>query len=308
MAYKHRNQSYGMKAMRRPITYGIKVSEISKDVTEHSLKLHFARFGTISSIFLKNSTPFNYAFVNYELFEDAKMAAMGMNGKRIGQNVLKVKLQGDDNATLTSQPFIQSKPFIQSSKYTLKISNINPSTTQKRLSMLFKTDVSLKEIPSKPNYAYANYDSEVDMKDALKLHDFLLDDFNIQVKLSRSSIDHSPTSQLSDDSLQLSAPHQFSVKISNINPNTTQERLSELFKTTVIVNVVPGGPNYAYANYASLTGMEYALKLHNEVIDEFKIQVKIAKTKPRSVHAFKKTFTVKYVAMLFSRKFLMVKV
>ena len=282
MAYKHRKPSYKTRRGCQPVTYGIKISEISKGVTEQMLKHHFATFGTISSIFLKNSSPFNHAFVNYEVLKDAKMAAMVMNGKRVGQNALKVKLQSDDNSI--SQPFIQDSQFIQSSRYTLKVSNINPSTTQKRLSMLFKTDVSLKEVSGKPNYAYANYDSEVDMKNALKLHDFLLDDFNIQVKLSKFSTDHSAASQLSDDSYQISAPQQFSVKISNINPNTTEERLSELFKATVIVNIVPGGPNYAYANYASLTDMEYALKLHNEVVDEFKIQVKVAKPKTRSVH------------------------
>ena len=275
MAYKHRKQSYGTKTVHRPtITYGIKISEISKGVTVQHLRDHFARFGTISSIYLKNSSPFNHSFVNYEVFEDAKMATAAMNGKRIGRNALKVKLQGDDCSI--SQP-------IHSKKYTLKISNINPRTTQKRLSMLFKMDVSLKEVPDKPSYAYANYDSEIDVKDALKLHDFLLDDFNIQVKLSGSSVDHSTLSQLSDSSYQVSAPHQFSVKISNINPVTTQERLSELFKTTVVVNIVPGGPNYGYANYASLIGMEYALNLHNLVVDDFKIQVKVAKTKSRLV-------------------------
>ena len=275
MAYKHRKQSYRSKTVHHPtVTYGIKISEISKDVTEKHLRHRFARFGIISSLFLKNSNPFNHAFVNYETFEDAKKATAAMDRQRIGQNALKVKLQ-DDDCPIT-QP-------IQSKKYTLKISNINPGTTQKRLSVLFKTDVSLKEVPDKPSYAYANYDSEIHVKDALKLHDFLLDDFNIQVKLARSSVDLSTLSQLSDSSCQLSAPHQFSVKISNINPVTTHERLSELFKTIVTVNIVPGGPNYGYANYASQIGMEYALNLHNLVVDDFKIQVKVAKPKIRLV-------------------------
>lgn len=274
MAYKHRRPSRGAKTGHRSVTFGIKISEISTDVTEQMLRFHFGSFGTISSIFLKTSSPYNHAFVNYKSLEDARMATAVMNGKRIGQNALKIKLQGDDCST--SQPFVQRKD------YTLKISNINPNTTQKRLSMLFKTDVSLNVVSGRPSFAYANYDSEAEVKDALKLHDFLLDDFNIQVKLSRrSSIDHSTTSHLPDNSYQVSNPHQFSVKISNVNPVTTQERLSELFKTIVTVNVVPGGPNYAYANYASLTGMEYALKLHNEVVDEFNIQVKVAKNKIR---------------------------
>lgn len=279
MAYRHRRQSHRPKTVHRSITFGIKVSEISRDVTEQILRHRFESFGAISSIFLKHSTPCNYAFVNYDSLEGAKMAAAVMNGKRIGQNALKVRLQGDDCSV--SQPSVQSKDY----NYTLKISNINPTTAQNRLSMLFKTDVSLKVVPGKPNYAYANYDSEADMKDALKLHDFLLDDFNIQVKLSRSSIDHSTTSPLPEnyESCQVTCPQQFSVKITNINPITTQERLSELFKTIVFLNFVPGGPNYAYANYASLTGMDYALKLHNEVIDDFKIQVKMAKTKTKLV-------------------------
>lgn len=272
MAYRHRKSSY----RHYPIpTSGIKISEISKDVDEWTLRHHFVTFGKISSIFLKTSYPYNHAYVNYMNLADAKMAAATMNGCRIGQNAVKVKLQDDDSPT--SQPFVQSK------KYALKISNINPRTTQKRLSILFKTDVSLKEVSGKPSYAYANYDSEVDMKDALKFHDFLLDDFNIQVKLSKYPVDHSPLGQPSDSSYQDSTPHQFSVKISNINPCTTQEILTELFKTIVVVNIVEGGPNYGYANYASQVGMEYALSLHNKEVNDFKIQVRAAKGKTRSV-------------------------
>ena len=269
MAYRYKTKSYGTKSIHRaPITYGIKISEISKDVTELQLRHYFARFGPISSISLKLSSPFNHAFVNYQVLADAKAATVTMNGARIGQNALKVKLQNDDYSI--SQP-------VQDKKYTLKISNINPSTTKERLSMLFKTDVTLNVVSGKPNYAYANYDHEADVKDGLKFHDLLLDGFNIQVKLSRSSVDHSILSQISDSS---QAPHQFSVKISNIHPTTTEERLSELFKTTVILNTVPGGPNYGYANYASEVGVNYALNLHNFVVDDFKIQVK-AKAKSR---------------------------
>ena len=271
MAYKSK-KSYGTKSVHRAtITYGIKVSEISRDVTEQQLRHCFAGFGPISSIFLKQSSPFNHAFINYQILADAMAATAAMNGARIGHNALKVKLQDDDHSI--SQP-------VQSEKYTLKISNLNPMTTKKKLSMLFQTDVTIIKVSGKPSYAYANYDHEINVKDGLKFHDMLLDDFNIQVKLSRSSVDHSTLSQSSDSSC---APQLFSVKISNIHPTTTQERLSELFKTTVIVNTVPGGPNYGYANYDSEIGVNFALNFHNFVVDDYKIQVK-PKSKSRLVY------------------------
>jgi len=69
--------------------------------------------------------------------------------------------------------------------------------------------------------------------------------------------------------------NQFSVKISNIHPNTTQVELTRLFKTTVILKKIPGNKNYAYANYKSQQELEDALLNHNMIVDGLKIQVKI---------------------------------
>ena len=76
-----------------------------------------------------------------------------------------------------------------------------------------------------------------------------------------------------------SAANHFSVKISNVNLITTctQDKLSELFKTPVIVkDVQSSSKKYAYANYKSQEEMEEALKLHDTLLDGLKIQVKIA--------------------------------
>ena len=90
------------------------------------------------------------------------------------------------------------------------------------------------------------------------------------------SLTHPVTSDLSLHSNMDPDVNQFSVKISNIHPNTTQVELNRLFKTTVILKRVPGNKSYAYANYNSQQEMEYALLNHNVTIDGLKIQVKIA--------------------------------
>ncbi|XP_065897421.1 uncharacterized protein [Dysidea avara] len=90
------------------------------------------------------------------------------------------------------------------------------------------------------------------------------------------SLTHPVTSDLSLHSNVEPDVNQFSVKISNIHPNTTQVELTRLFKTTVILKRVPGNKSYAYANYNSQQEMEYALINHNVTINGLKIQVKIA--------------------------------
>ena len=93
------------------------------------------------------------------------------------------------------------------------------------------------------------------------------------------SLTHPASSDYPDLSLHSnmeSDVNQFSVKISNIHPNTTQVELTRLFKTTVILKKIPGNKSYAYANYKSQREVERALLNHNMSVGGLKIQVKIA--------------------------------
>ena len=152
------------------------------------------------------------------------------------------------------------------SQFTLKISNINPTTSEEILSELFKTKVNLKEVPDKrPSYAYANYETKADMENGLQYDNTTLDGSHIRVKVHKSG---------ADGPIEKPEAKHFSVKISNINPNTTQETLSQLFRTRVYLKKIPGKPSYAHANYDTLKGMTDALQHDNCTIDDYKIQVK----------------------------------
>lgn len=236
---------------------GIKVSGIPHVVDEPQLSTLFSVYGK-NNIHLKNSNPFNHAFINYESLQDANAAVKNLNGYSFCGNTLSVEIQ---------------HPRQSSNHFTLKISNINPVTSKETLSELFKTTVHPKEVPGKPSFAYANYETKAEMENGLQYHNTTLNGSQIQVKLHKSGADQ-PTE--SPAVVKSSDMKQFSVKISNINPNSTEERLSELFRTTVHLKVNPGKPSYAYANYDSLRGMNDALQLNNSKIDDYKIQVKEA--------------------------------
>ena len=238
-------------------TVCIKVSGIPHVVDEPQLSTLFSVYGK-NNIHLKNSNPFNHAFINYESLQDANAAVKNLNGYSFCGNTLSVEIQ---------------HPSQSSNHFTLKISNINPVTSKETLSQLFKTTVHPKEVPGKPSFAYANYETKAEMESALQYHNTTLNGSQIQVKVHKSGAGQ-PTENPAV--VKCSDMKQFSIKISNINPNSTQERLSELFKTTVHLKKNPNKPSYAYANYDSLRGMSDALQLNNSKIDEYKIQVKEA--------------------------------
>jgi len=196
---------------KRKLTFGIKVSEIPDSISECGLKSIFDKFGTISSVYVKNSEPLRYAYINYESQHSAKRAAEKMNRCEVSGGILQVKVKDIDqpdhkrHRSASSRPLNHTVTSLSSSnlskatkgfaadtkcnsnQFSVKISNINPNTTQMELSKLFKTTIFLKSVPDNKSFAYANYKSQCEMEDALKLHNRLIDGLKIQVKVTNSS-------------------------------------------------------------------------------------------------------------------------
>ena len=244
---------------KRIQTFGIKVSGIPHGVDEPQLSTLFSVYGN-NNIHLKNSNPFNHAFINYESLHDANAAVKNLNGHSLCGNTLSVEIQ---------------HPRQSNNQFTLKVTNINPVTSKETLTDLFKTTVQPIEVRDKSSYAYANYETRADMENGLQYHNTTLNGSRIQVKVHKSGADQ-PIKKPETNDLVKSSNTQFSIKISNINPNSTQERLSQMFKTTVHLKKIPCKPSYAYANYDTLKSMSDALLLNNHEIDDYKIQVKEA--------------------------------
>ena len=162
-------------------TFSIKVSEIPHSVDVQQLTTLFAENNN-SSVHLKESNPFNHAFINYESLQDAKTAIEKFNGYKLCGNTLKVKLHPSKDQSVKSQETDGFGAGSNSKQFSIKISNIHPNTTQKRLEELFKTIIHLKELPGKSNYAYANYETFQDMRDAIQHHNLTIDGHKIQVK------------------------------------------------------------------------------------------------------------------------------
>ena len=179
----------GKENTKRKQTFGIKVSEIPLVVDEQQLTTLFLENGAIklSSVHLKKSDPFNHAFVNFETLQDANKAVEKFNGYDLYGNALKVKLQSGIGQSVRNIETNGSSASSDAKQFTLKISNVSPNTTQKRLEDLFKTTVCLMKVSDKPSYAYANYDTFEDMSDALQLHSSTIDGCKIQVKRSDKS-------------------------------------------------------------------------------------------------------------------------
>ena len=162
-------------------TFSIKVSEIPRSVDVQQLTTLFAENNN-SSVHLKESNPFNHAFVNYESLQDAKTVVEKFNGYKLCGNTLKVKLQSSKDQSVKSQETNGFGAGSNPKQFSIKISKIHPNTTQKRLEELFKTTIHLKELPGTSNYAYANYETFQDMSDALQHHNLTIDGYKIQVK------------------------------------------------------------------------------------------------------------------------------
>jgi len=166
----------------------IKVSEIPDGVTEVDLQSLFSKYGDISSVHLKPSKPLNHAFINYDSQQSAATAAKAMNGYSISGGTIKVKLQPAGNGSHKSltPKSVQPKGCDITKQFSVKISNINPSTTQEDLSGLFKTRVFVKENPGKKSYAYANYKTQEEVQAALGLHGTSLNGLQLSVKAAPS--------------------------------------------------------------------------------------------------------------------------
>jgi len=186
---------------KRNLTYGINVSKIPDSVGEDDLTLMFGKFGSISSVHVIKSKPLKHAFINYESQHSAIRAAEKMNRYEVSGGLIKVTVQdqsdhkkhkpasSNDNITseLSDDITNRAATHARANQFSVKISNINPNTTQVALSEFFKTTVILNAFPGSKSYAYANYRSQQEMDDALKLHNTLLDGLKIQVKVANSS-------------------------------------------------------------------------------------------------------------------------
>jgi len=189
-------------------TFSIKISEIPVDIGEDNLRSMFDAFGNILGVHLKDSQPLNHAFINYDSPHSAVNAADQMNGFKVPGGVLKVKLQQvisakryrpaasaantvallNDNLNCPSSIDESTGSKGVDQQFSVKISNINPNSTQEDLSKLFKTTVIVKDVlASSKKYAYANFKYQEEMDEALKLNDTLFDNCKIQVKIASSS-------------------------------------------------------------------------------------------------------------------------
>lgn len=180
-----------MAGVQRKQTFGVKVSEIPNGVTEGDLQPLFSKFGNISSIHFKNSKPLNHAYINYDSQQNAAAVANAMNGFSVSGGTIKVQLQGTGGGRhkpTTSESVLSKETVTDSTanQFSVKISNINPNTTQEVLSQLFKTRVVLQKVSGKKSYAYANYSTQEEMQAALNLHGTSLDGLQISVKKANS--------------------------------------------------------------------------------------------------------------------------
>jgi len=181
-----------MAGVQRKQTFGMKVSEIPDGVTEIDLQSLFSKFGNILSVHLRNSKPLNHAFINYDSQQSAATAAETMNGYSISGSTIKVKLQATSSGSHKSSTPESVQPKGRDTtpvtkQFSVKVSNINPCTTQEVLSGLFKTTVIVKEVPGKKSFAYANYKTQEEVQAALKLHGTSLDGLQLSVKSPTSS-------------------------------------------------------------------------------------------------------------------------
>ena len=181
-----------MAEVQRKQTFGIKVSEIPDGVTEVDLQSLFSKFGNILSVHLRNSKPLNHAFINYDSQQTAATASEAMDGYSISGSTIKVKLQATGSRSHKSSTPESVQPRGRDTtpalkQFSVKISNINPTTTQEVLSGLFKTTVIVKEVPGKKSFAYANYKTQEGVQAALKLHGTSLDGLQLSVKSPTSS-------------------------------------------------------------------------------------------------------------------------
>lgn len=164
--------------------------------------------------------------------------------------------------------------------FTVKVSEIHHDVDEQRLNTLFSMCGKISSIclnKSEPfNHAFVNYESLQDAYTARKnMNGYSLCGNILKVILkSNGTQSASPKDPETKSSDMGSDARTFSIKISNINPNTTRETLSQVFKTTVYLKSISGKPSFAHANYNTSKDMKDALQLHNSTIDGNKIQVK----------------------------------
>ena len=105
-------------------TYTVKVENLSKKVTKEILEEVFGFYGDTEVISVKINTPdtspFNYAYINYSNAQDAQRAVEELNGSKILGSVVRVKIQNSgnlDTRSPTSFPVTVSQYLPTSNRY-----------------------------------------------------------------------------------------------------------------------------------------------------------------------------------------------
>eukprot|EP00117_Sycon_ciliatum_P002103 scpid34828/ scgid7477/ Probable poly [ADP-ribose] polymerase DDB_G0278045 len=88
----------------------VKVTSLDKRVTEDDLKRAFGSYGTITSLNLRDSSPANHCFINFETAAEAHRAMTNMNGKDMRGMRITCKLQGKSKGGSSSAPIGGSRP------------------------------------------------------------------------------------------------------------------------------------------------------------------------------------------------------
>jgi len=187
-------------------TFGVYVGKIPKTLQKPELEQIFAKYGKISSIFLKPGNSF--AYINYYNLDDAQ-AALDMNNREVHGSKLKVNMASKKPSTsdnpVHSLPAVPPSPVkvveTKPGSFTIQIKHLSSLTTKESLSMLAQTCGVLASpvhiINGNPRYAYVNYTTLEAANTALsKLNNQLVDGSRVQVKV-KSKMEMSPPPQSS---------------------------------------------------------------------------------------------------------------
>ncbi|XP_065187779.1 uncharacterized protein LOC135818335 isoform X3 [Sycon ciliatum] len=88
----------------------VKVTSLDQRVTEDDLERAFGSYGTITSLNLRDSSPANHCFINFETAAEAHRAMTNMNGKDMRGMRITCKLQGKSKGGSSSAPIGGARP------------------------------------------------------------------------------------------------------------------------------------------------------------------------------------------------------
>ena len=283
-------------------TYAVKITKISKAVTEAAIQAYFSLRGTRcvhrTNLINVEGAPFNYAYVNYSMYAGALRAETELNGTLMNGNKITVKAQPIGSSARERRQ--------STTENTVKITNISKSVTDEMIESYFTfmgtiqvESVKLINVAEGPfNYAYVNYTSTEDAQRAEReLNGVQIEGYNIVVKIHAATTPTSPltTSPLSKfprhtESLPLLShpplpPQSCTVKVTIHDDILSANDLETFFSrygTLKDKPVIRGSqPKYAYVNFDGSTARQ-AQSLDVQRINGCRVTVRLANTKFRS--------------------------